>query len=266
MPKDSVQLINSAGEKGSPVDVPWFMKAEVDVDMVKRVHSLMFSGWHQPQGRDPMAGKRTVAESWGVDRGMSRTPRTPGGRARFAPGTVKGRLAHPPRTAKVITKRTNSKERLLAVLSGASASASPDSVRARGHSLPDGLDLPIVFDDSVSSISRTSEVKDLLGKLGLQAELARASKFRKMSGVAASRGRSKKRRVGPLFVVENGRSLARAAKNIPGVDVVSPKELSVRDLAPNGTPGRLVLWSQTSLDVMERRLNKIGEKVRAAIP
>lgn len=266
MSKDSVPLISSAGEKGKPVDVPWFMKAEVDVDIVKRVYSLMFSGWHQPQGRDPMAGKRTVAESWGVDRGISRIPRTPGGRAGFAPGTVKGRLAHPPRTAKVIVKRTNNKERLLAVISAVSASASPEAVRARGHSLPDDLDLPIFFDDSVSSISRTSEVKDLLMKLGLGAELERASKFRKMSGVAASRGRSKKRRIGPLFVVENGKSLVKAAKNIPGVDVVSPNELSIRELAPSGIPGRLVLWSQSSLDVMEKRLNKVGGKVRAAIP
>jgi len=266
MARETVQLINSAGERVSSVSVPWFMRAEVDLDIVKRVHSLMFSGWHQPQGRDPMAGKRTVAESWGVDRGVSRVPRTPAGRAKFAPGTVKGRLGHPPSAVKVIAKRVNAKERLLAVLSATSASADPELVRARGHALPEGLDLPIVFDDSVSSVSRTSEVRALLEKLGLRAELERASRFRRMSGAPASRGRIRKRRIGPLFVVERGRSLARAARNIPGVDVIAPTELSIRELAPNGTAGRLVLWSQSSLDVMDKRLSKVGGKVRAAIP
>jgi len=266
MSAKSIQMINSAGEKGRTIPLPWFMTAEANPDIVKRVHSLMMSGWHQPQGRNPMAGKRTAAESWGVDRGVSRVPRTSTGRARFAPGTVKGRLAHPPTPEKSIVKKVNRREKLLAILSAISASANLDSVRSRGHVLPDELKLPIVFDESVNSISRTAEVKGFLEKLGLGDELRRASRFRKMSGHPASRGRTKRPRVGPLFVVSRDAPILKAAKNIPGVQAVDPSELSIRELAPNGTMGRLVLWSQDSMTVIDRRLNKVGEKVRAAIP
>ncbi len=266
MAKNSVPVLDSEGKKGKSIDVPWFMKVDVDPDIVKRVYYLMFAGWHQPQSRDPMAGKRTTAESWGVDRGMARTPRIVSGRAKFAPNTVKGRLAHPPLPNRIIKKNVNKKERLLATLYAVSASANADMMRSRGHVLPADAEFPMIFDDSVSSLGKTSEVKGFLKKLGLEDELKRSAKFRRMSGNPASRGRTKRRRIGPLFVLENDRPLNKAVRNMPGLDVVSPIELSVKELAPNGRPGRLVLWSQGSLDVLEKRLNKVGEKSRIAVP
>jgi len=265
MSSKSVQVLNSNAEGGGSISVPWFMTAEVDQDLVKRVHSLMFQGWHQPQGRDPMAGKRTVAESWGVDLGVSRVPRISTGRAKFAPGTVKGRLGHPPRSVRSIRKKVNNRERLLATLSAVSATANPDLVKSRGHRLPDELKLPIVFDDSVISISRTADAWAFLEKLGLSEELKRASEFKDRSGSPRMRGRRRKAKVGPLFVVSPS-PLVKAARNIQGVGVVGPNELSIKELAPNGTPGRLVLWSQAALEVVERRLNKVGEKARVAVP
>jgi large subunit ribosomal protein L4e len=266
MTQDSVPILDSEAKKGKSVDVPWFMKVDVDPEIVKRVYYLMFAGWHQPQSRDPMAGKRTAAESWGVDRGMARTPRIDSGRGKFAPNTVKGRLAHPPLPNRIIKKSVNKKERLLATLYAVSASANADMMKSRGHVLPAGLEFPIIFDDSVASFTKTSEVEGFLKKLGLGDELERSAKFRKMSGSPASRGRVKRRRIGPLFVLENGKSLNKAMRNIPGLDVMGPAELSVKELAPNGRPGRLVLWSQGSLEVLEKRLNRIGEKARVAVP
>lgn len=266
MTKDSVPILDSEAKKGKSVDVPWFMKVDVDPEMVKRVYYLMFAGWHQPQSRDPMAGKRTTAESWGVDRGMARTPRIESGRGKFAPNTVKGRLAHPPLPNRVIKKSVNKKERLLATLYAVSASANADMIKSRGHVLPADVEFPIIFDDSVASLAKTSEVEGFLKKLGLGDELERSAKFRRMSGIPASRGRVKRRRIGPLFVLENGKPLNKAVRNIPGSDVMSPTELSVKELAPNGRPGRLVLWSQSSLEVLDKRLNKVGEKTRVAVP
>jgi len=266
MTKDSVPILDSEAKKDKSVDVPWFMKVDVDPEIVKRVYYLMFAGWHQPQSRDPMAGKRTAAESWGVDRGMARIPRIASGRAKFAPFTVKGRLGHPPLPNRVIRKSVNKKERLLATLYAVSASANADMMKSRGHMLSADLELPIIFDDSVASLAKTSEVEGFLKKLGLGDELERSAKFRRMSGIPASRGRVKRRRIGPLFVLENGKPLNKAVRNIPGLDAVSPTELSLKELAPNGRPGRLVLWSQSSLEVLDKRLSKVGEKIRVAVP
>ena len=54
-----------------------------------------------------MAGKRTSAESRGTGMAMARVPREKGGggRAAFAPGTVGGRQAHPPRAVTRISQR-----------------------------------------------------------------------------------------------------------------------------------------------------------------
>lgn len=263
---DEMAVLNAEGNEVSRIPKPWFMKIEPDPVVVKRVYTLMSSGWHTPQGRNLMAGKRTVAISWGVDHGMSRVPRLSTGRARFAPGTVKGRLAHPPLSSKVIVKKVNRKEKLLATAYAIAATANRDIVIGRGHRLPEGRVLPIIFDESVRSIDKAKDFQGFLEKLGLTEEMKRLKKgLKRRSGLPAKRGRGKKRRVGPLVVVSDGGGLVKAAGNFSGVDVVRPDEVSLRELAPNGTLGRLTLWSSDSVDAIEKRLSSVGEKIQASI-
>ena len=81
-------------------------------DVIKRAVLAIQSSRLQPQGRDPMAGKRTSAESRGTGSATARVPRIKGGsgRAAFAPSTVKGRQPHPPRAEKKILKSIPKKE------------------------------------------------------------------------------------------------------------------------------------------------------------
>jgi large subunit ribosomal protein L4e len=55
-----------------------------------------------------------------------------------------------------------------------------------------------------------------------------------------------------LFVVSKSKKLGNACGAIPGVDVQAAKDLSVLDLAPGGTPIRLVVYSKSALKEIEK--------------
>ncbi|MEM4074350.1 50S ribosomal protein L4, partial [Metallosphaera sp.] len=66
--------------------------------------------------------------------------------------------------------------------------------------------------------------------------------------------RKYKRTVGPLLVVHDPKlPIVEAALNLPGVDVVSAKDVSVIHLAPGGHAGRLVIYTESALKVLQDR-------------
>jgi len=54
-----------------------------------------------------------------------------------------------------------------------------------------------------------------------------------------------------LLVVSNKGGLNKAARNVPGVDVVGVKDLCAEDLAPGGDPGRLTVWTKSAIEDLE---------------
>ena len=50
------------------------------------------------------------------------------------------------------------------------------------------------------------------------------------------------------LVVSKKDGLHKAAKNVPGVDVVSAKDLCAEDLAPGGDLGRLTVWTRSAIE------------------
>src|SRR4030042_5776105 len=86
--------------QGKPVGkaaLPTVFSTPLRPDVIKRVVLAIQSSRRQAQGRDPMAGKKTSAESRGTGMEIGRVPRVKGGsgRAAFAPSTVGGRQPHP---------------------------------------------------------------------------------------------------------------------------------------------------------------------------
>ncbi|MEM2611337.1 MAG: 50S ribosomal protein L4 [Thermoproteota archaeon] len=253
-----VRLLKADGEEDGDASIPSFLTAfEVEDYLIRRAFLAQQSRRLQPKGRDPMAGKRTTAESWGVGYGIARVPRTERGVARFAPMTVKGRLTHPPRVEKKVRKEINKKEYRKAFLSALSATFKREVVEKRGHRLGD-TKIPIVFTQDFENISKTREVVELFGKIGLEEELERIyGRPRIRCGKSKWRGRRLRKRVGPLIVVSSMKaSIVKAASGIPGVDVKTPDRVSVMDLAPGGHPGRLVVWSLPALSKMVERVRK----------
>lgn len=262
MTKKSAKIFNLEGKPVGKVDLPTVFATPLRPDVIKRAVLAIQSTRFQPQGRDPMAGKRTTAESRGTGSGISRIPRTkgPSGRAAFSPGTVKGRAGHPPTSEKKIVKRIPKKEKRLALFSAIAATASRETVAKRGHAIEDILGIPLVVTDDFESLKRTKEVEETLIHLGILSEIYRVRESRNTrAGKGKSRGRKMKQATGPLLVVAENRGIVEAAENIPGVDVVIVKNLNAELLAPGTHLGRLTVWTNSAIGKLNELYGE-GEK------
>jgi large subunit ribosomal protein L4e len=251
MVKKSAKIFNLEGKAVGKTGLPPVFSTSVRPDVIKRAVLAIQSHRRQPQGRDPMAGKRTTAESRGTGSGQSRIPRTknPGARAAFAPGTVKGRAGHPPTSEKRIVRRIPRKERRLALFSAIAATASKELVTSRGHSIVDVPEIPLVVQDDLEKLRKTKEVEEVLVRLGVLSDIYRVRESRKVrAGKGKRRGRRMKQAVGPLLVVAKNKGIVEAAKNIPGVDVVAVASLNAELLAPGTHPGRLTVWTTGAIE------------------
>jgi len=242
---NSVNVIGMDGKTAGDVPVPSVFNTPLRLDVISKAVLAEQSHSFQRQGRNPMAGKRTTAEGFGVGRGISRVPRIGGhgplsGQAAFAPGTRGGRLAFPPVSMANPAKSINRKERRLALRSALAASASTSIVKKRGHRFEEEMMFPLVVSDAIEKITKTSEARKILFSLGLWDDIARVEKSRQ-----TLRGRTT-HRVGPLIVVGEYQGAHRAFRNFDGVDVVRAQDLSVENLAPGTHPGRLTVWSESA--------------------
>jgi large subunit ribosomal protein L4e len=256
----TVDIYDIEGKSVGKVELPSFFETPIRSDLIRRAVVAIQSHMFQPQGRDPMAGKRTTAESLGVGRGMSRIPRVKGDRyprgnlAGFAPGTVKGRLTWPPVPDKRIRKKINKKELRLAMLSAVAATSSRELIKARGHRLDGEREYPLVVSDDIERITKNAEAERVLRNLGVWGDVERAADKKTRSGRGSIRGRPFKRRVSALVIVEKRQGAEKAFGNFSGIEVVEVKSLSVKDLAPGTQPGRLTIWSQSALKQLNGRI------------
>jgi large subunit ribosomal protein L4e len=182
-------------------------------------------------------------------------------RAAFAPGTVKGRQAHPPKAEKTTVKRIPRKEKQLALFSAIAATASKQVVASRGHRVEDVKEIPLVVTDDFEALTKTNETEEALIHLGLLADVYRAQEGRKVrAGKGKSRGRKMKRTVGPLIVIAENKGVAEAARNVPGIDVTTVSNLNVEMLAPGTHPGRLTVWTCSAIEKLGELYGKGGEE------
>jgi large subunit ribosomal protein L4e len=256
MPKQkTAKIFDLQGESTGKITLPTIFSTPLRRDVIKRAVLAIQSSRLQPQGRDPMAGKRTSAQSRGTGNATARIPRIKGGsgRAAFAPSTVKGRQPHPPRAEKKILRSIPKKEAKLALLSAIAATAQKDTVALRGHSIKAVANIPLIVDNAIESLTRTKEVEEALTKLGVIDDVARVRDSRKVrAGKGKHRGRKMKQAVGPLIVVVDNKGLANAASNVPGVEVTTVTNLNTEMLAPGTHPGRLTLWTNGAIESLNK--------------
>jgi large subunit ribosomal protein L4e len=248
----SVPILNLSNEKMEEVELPNVFNTPIRPDVIKKAVIHQQSHSFQPQGRDPRAGKKNTAESWGTGHGMSRVPRIKGSnRAGFGVSIVGGHQAFPPKSEKVIRKKINKKERRLAIRSGIAASAVRELVAGRGHVIDYVGALPLIVDDEFQSLQKTSEVKTLFMNLGVWADVERADRKKIRAGRGKTRGRKKKIGKGPLIVISEDLGIVRAARNLPGVDVTMVQDLNADLLAPGTHAGRLIIWSKSAFSMLD---------------
>jgi large subunit ribosomal protein L4e len=257
--KKTANIYNLQGQPASKTTLPKIFTTQLRPDVIKRAVLAIQSNRIQPQGRDPMAGKRTTAESRGTGSGIARVPRVKGGAgtAKFAPSTVGGRQPHPPTSQKKIVKKIPKKEKHLALLSAIAATASRETVASRGHEVNDVPQIPLIVTDDIAELTKAKEVEDALTCLGVSGDISRVKNSRKIrAGKGKYRGRKMKQAVGPLIVVAEDKGLRNAAANIPGVGVEVVDCLNAELLAPGAHAGRLTLWASSAVDRLDKLYGK----------
>ncbi len=250
-----VNIFNLKGEKKGDMELPRAFSEEIRPDLVHRAVVSMRSNMRQPYGPSPNAGMRHAVSNPGKGRGIARVQRLTqyGNRAAESPNNVGGRRAHPPKVEKDLGKKMNAKERAKARRSALAATTKKQFVIKRGHRIEDnGLTFPIVLERSVENIKTTKEAIELLKTLGVWEDVERAKTGKKVrAGKGKMRNRKYKKPRSLLVVLPEETDGIRAFSNLPGVDVRTPDEVTIDDLAPGGQMGRLTLFSV-------RALNEVG--------
>ncbi len=254
-----VKVYSLEGEVTEEIELPEIFQEVFRPDLIKRAVISAQTARVQPWGSDPMAGKRTTAESFGSGRGIAMVPRVKGSRhpaaskAAFIPQAVGGRKAHPPRPQKVLHEKINRKERRFAIRSALAATTNPELVENRGHKVENVPQIPMIVDDELCKVKKTKETREIFKKLGIMDDIVRAKEGKKIrSGKGKMRGRKYKFTKGPLIVVGDDKGISLGARNHAGVDVVSVENLNAELLAPGTHPGRLTIFTKSAVE-------KLGE-------
>ncbi|MBU0586467.1 50S ribosomal protein L4 [Candidatus Micrarchaeota archaeon] len=251
------------GKAGKEVQLPACFEEAVREDLIKRAVLSDESKLFQPKGNYPFAGKETSAKYKGrkedfgslKNQGQAKLPREVGakgqpGKVKYIPSAVKGRRAHPPKVEKILVERMNEKEYKKALRSAIAATMDVSLARKRGHEF-DAKSLPFVVDSAFEKIAKTKDMLSFFEKLGLAKDLLRArNKAKTLSGTRRKRSKSKQVPKSLLIVVKDGAAL-KAARNLPGVDIVKASELKAMHLAPGTHPGRLAIFSESALEVLK---------------
>lgn len=260
-----VKIVDSTNKQVGKKKLPSQFEEKVRPDLIKRAVFAVQSHKRQPYGSSPLAGfrhsvriskrRRAYRGSYGL--GISRTPRKIMARrgtrmtwtGAFVPYAVGGRRAHPPKAEKKWSEKINKKERRKAIRSAVTATMLPELVKNR-HNVP--KDYPFLISKKLENMDKTKTVLTALKAIGLSEELDRVKLRKVRAGKGKLRGRKYKKKKGPLIVVSKECKLSKAAKNIQGVEVVDVKHINAELLAPGAVPGRLTLWSEAAIDVMEK--------------
>src|SRR3989344_6614649 len=137
-------ILDLTGNKVGTLELPPQFEEPIRLDLIKKAVLVVQNNNRQPYGAYPEAGKRQSVRiskrrrdyktSYG--HGISRTPRKVvwrrgrqfGWVGAFAPGTVGGRRAHPPKASKDMIKKINKKEEAKAIRSELSATLNQELV------------------------------------------------------------------------------------------------------------------------------------------
>jgi len=240
------------GAATESVALPGVFSAPIRPDLVQFVHTNMAKNGRQAYAVSMKAGHQTSAESWGTGRAVSRIPRVQGGgtqrsgQGAFGNMCRGGRMFAPTKVWRKWHRKINLKQRRHAICSALAASACPPLVMARGHKIDGVPELPLVLGGDAESLpKKTKEAVAVFSALGALADAERCEASKKLrAGKGKMRNRRYTHRKGPLVVYgESDGEVARAVRNLPGVDTCAVDHLNLLQLAPGGHLGRFVIWT-----------------------
>ena len=244
----------NGGVAGS-IEVPEAFATPYRPDIIKKAVLAAAANGRQPYGPGARSGMRHAVSFRGKGTGSARNQRIHGlGKAGESPNNVSGRRAHPPVPERIWAQKINKKEAKIARASALAATGCADCVKARGHQFDDSVSFPIVVEDALNEVKATSEVIEILEKIGVGYDLDRAKDGRKIrAGRGTMRNRKYRTPVSVLIVVaddERNAPIFKSAANIPGVTVEEVKTLNTSILAPGGDAGRLTVYTKAAIDAI----------------
>ena len=257
-------VFNLEQKKVKDAELPNQFTEEYRPDLIKRAVHALQSVARQAYGASPDAGQRHSSElskrrrkyrgcyGFGISRVNRKIHSRRGTRMHWvgatSPQTVGGRRSHPPKAEKIFKKDINKKENRKAIRSAIAASVNKTFVSERGHNLPENY--PFILDSSFENVAKTKELKEILLNFGFKEEIERSLIKKIKSGVGKLRGRKYQLRKGPLVVVSDDCPLQKTVNILPGFNVVKVKALNAELLAPGAMPGRLTLWTEKAVELM----------------
>jgi large subunit ribosomal protein L4e len=261
-----IPIYNTKNQKTGEKALPRQFSEPIREDLIQRAVNALQKNDMQPYGSDPRAGKKASVMlskrrrhyRGAYGRASSRVPRkvmTKRGTqfnltAAFAPGTVKGRQAHPPKAWKDFTVKINDQERQKAIRSAIAATFSKVYVAKRNHKIP--TTYPFFIANEFENLNKTKEVVTALNSLGFKQELERTQIKTIRAGQGKLRGRKYSFRTGPLLVVSKECPLSKSARNILGIDIIPVNALNAEMLAPGTHPGRVTLYTELAIDALQK--------------
>lgn len=242
------------------VALPAVFTAPIRLDIVQFVHANLSKNVRQAHGVDPKAGMRHSAESWGTGRAVARIPRISGsgtsraGQAAFGNMVRKGRMSFPLKTYRRWHRKVNIKQRRHAVAAALAATTIAPLVQARGHKISQVPEMPLVVEDRLESIEKTSQAVKFLKQFGAYEDVQKVIDSKTIrAGKGKLRNRRYNQKKGPLVVYSNENvALTKAFRNVPGVEVINVNRLSLKALAPGGQLGRFVIYTQSAVQQMDQ--------------
>jgi len=258
-PVVSVYKSDNATEIAGSAAMPGVFCAPIRNDLVHFVHSNLSKNRRQGHAVFHKAGQEHSAESWGTGRAVARIPRISGsgtsrsGQATFGNMCRKARMFAPLKIWRKWHRKVNITQRRHAVAAALAASAVTPLVMARGHSVNNVPEFPLVINNLTTP--NTKSLLTTLQKFGVGDDLA---KVRKSKAIRSGKGKYRNSRYvmrkGPLIIHDEEKDdLKHAARNLPGVDTCNVHRLNVLQLAPGGHLGRFCIFTEGGF----RALNKI---------
>ncbi|CAE7724900.1 RPL4A [Symbiodinium microadriaticum] len=259
-PLVSVFNFENPTEKTGTVKMPHVLTSPLRPDLVRDVHMNMNKNKRQAYAVSAKAGYDTAAESWCTGRAVARIPRAPGGgthragQAAFGNQARGGGMFNPTRIWRRWHRRVNVTKKRHAVAVALAASSLPPLVMARGHRISKVAELPLVVSDGLESLTKTKAAVQALQKLGCGDELQKIMDSKKIrAGKGKARNRRYVRRLGPLVIYNEDNGITKAMRNIPGVETAHVDRLNLLRLAPGGSFGRFIIWTESAF----KRLSEI---------
>lgn len=159
----------------------------------------------------------------------------------------------PTKTFRRWHRKVNVNLKRFATVSALAASALPSLVLARGHSIEQIPEVPLVIAESkLAGITKTKDAVALLKEVGAYSDIERVKASRR---IRAGRGKSRNRRyvqkLGPLVVYGSNNNFVKAFRNISGVEFQSVNSLNLLRLAPGGHLGRFIIWAESAFEELE---------------